>query len=318
MTGVSPRWEDPRTVAGFVSGEPNHQLITFARRFLDPARTARCLDLGCGTARNALPLAEMGFDVTGTDLSMPMLRAAGERAARHPTRLPVTFMHASMAPLPFASHTFDLIVAHGIWNLARSGNEFRSAVTEAARVARPGAGLFVFTFSRHTLAADAKPDAGESIVFSSWNGDPQCFLTEDELLVELARVGFTRDSTAPLTEYNRPRPDAVQVSGPPVIYEGTFVMSQIDYQAGGIVSKQLLKTPNGNVTLFAFDAGQALSEHSSPYEALVFVTEGEAEITIAGQRQLVPAGESVRLPANVPHGVQAPSRFKMTLTMMRA
>lgn len=99
--------------------------------------------------------------------------------------------------------------------------------------------------------------------------------------------------------------------------EGTFVMWSIDYQAGGIVSKQLLKTPNGNVTLFAFDAGQGLSEHTSPYDALVLVLEGEAEITIAGRAQTISAGESLRLPANIPHGVHAPSRFKMSLTLIR-
>jgi SAM-dependent methyltransferase len=222
MTGVSPRWEDPRTVAGFVSGAPNEQLLGFAGRFLDPSRICRCLDLGCGAARNALPLAEMGFHVTGTDLSLPMLDAARARAARQPRALPVEFLHAPMAPLPFASGTFDLIVAHGIWNLARSGAQFRAAVAEAARVARPGAGLFVFTFSRHTLPDAAAADAGESFVFSSWNGEPQVFLTEAELVAEMARVGFVRDSDAPVTEYNRPDPGAVRLSGPPVIYEGTF------------------------------------------------------------------------------------------------
>jgi quercetin dioxygenase-like cupin family protein len=317
LARVSPRWEDARTVAGFVSGAPNAHLLAFARRFLDPSGTAHCLDLGCGAARNALPLAEMGFHVTGADLSLPMIEAARERAEGQPQALPVGFLLAPMAPLPFAAGSFDLIVAHGIWNLARSGLEFRAGVAEAARAARPGAGLFVFTFSRHTLADDAAPDAGESFVFSSWNGEPQCFLTDDELLVELARVGFVRDTPAPLTEYHRPAPGVVRVSGPPVIYEGTFVMSQIDYQPGGIVSKQLLKTPSGNVTLFAFDAGQTLSEHTSPYEALVSVLEGRAEITIAGEAQTVHAGESLRLPASVPHSVQAPSRFKMTLTLIR-
>jgi quercetin dioxygenase-like cupin family protein len=301
-----------------VSGTPNEQLLAFARRFLDPSGTARCLDLGCGAARNAVPLAEMGFRVTGTDLSLPMIEAAGARTAGHVPPLAIEFLHAPMAPLPFAAGTFDLVVAHGIWNLARSGAEFRAAVAEAGRVARPGAGLFLFTFSRHTLPDDAAPDAGESFVFSSWNGEPQCFLTEDEIGWELARVGFVPDPPGPLTEYNRqPGHGAVRVSGPPVIYEGTFVMSQIDYQAGGIVSKQLLKVPGGNVTLFAFDAGQGLTEHTSPYEALVVVLEGEAEITIAGETHRVAAGDSLRLPANVPHGVQAPARFKMTLTMIR-
>ncbi len=92
----------------------------------------------------------------------------------------------------------------------------------------------------------------------------------------------------------------------------------IDYQQGGIVSKQLIKTATGNVTLFAFDAGQVLSEHTSPFDALVTVLEGEAEVTIAGVSHTVRTGELLQLPANVPHGVQAPSRFKMTLTMLRS
>ena len=222
MTDVSPRWEDPRTVAGFVSGAPNQQLLAYAGQFLDSSRIARCLDLGCGAARNALPLAAMGFRVTGTDLSQPMLDAARERARREGPTLPVEFIHAPMAPLPFDDASFDLIVAHGIWNLARSGAEFRAGVAEAGRVARPGAGLFVFTFSRHTLADDAQPDAGESFVFSSWNGEPQCFLSDAQLIEELARAGFARDADGPLTEYNRPAPGAVRMGGPPVIYEATF------------------------------------------------------------------------------------------------
>jgi quercetin dioxygenase-like cupin family protein len=95
-------------------------------------------------------------------------------------------------------------------------------------------------------------------------------------------------------------------------------MILIDYQAGGIVSKQLIKMPTGNVTLFAFDAGQALSEHTSPFDAIVTVLDGEADVTIAGETHRVGAGELIALPANVPHGVSARERFKMTLTMLRA
>ena len=76
--------------------------------------------------------------------------------------------------------------------------------------------------------------------------------------------------------------------------------------------------PAGTVTAFAFDGGESLSEHSAPYDALVQVLEGEAGITIAGKRQVVPAGEVILLPANVPHAVDAPGRFKMLLTMIRA
>ena len=219
---VSPRWEDPRTVAGFASGSPNQQLLDFARTFLREGHALQCLDLGCGAARNALPLSRMGFSVTGTDLSEPMLDAARERMKRElPTRV-AQFVHAPMAPLPFEDQSFDLIVAHGIWNLARSDAEFRAAVAEAGRVARPGAGLFLFTFSRHTLPDNVRPDPGETFVFSSWNGEPHCFLTEDELISELARAGFTPIET-PLSEYNRPVGSKLGIGGPPVIYEGQFV-----------------------------------------------------------------------------------------------
>ena len=95
-------------------------------------------------------------------------------------------------------------------------------------------------------------------------------------------------------------------------------MHTIEYQSGGIVSKQLIKTPTGNVTLFAFDAGQGLTEHTSPFDALVTVLEGEAEVSIRGVLHTVNAGELLQLPANVPHGVQAAVRFKMTLTMLRS
>jgi SAM-dependent methyltransferase len=222
---VSPRWEDPRTVAGFVSSPPNEVLLDFARgrRRLG---AGTCLDIGCGAARNAEPLAELGYHVVGTDLAAPMLVAAQQRLARR-HHLSFELVRAPMTPLPFPDAAFDLIVAHGIWNLARSGAEFRSAVAEAARVARPGAGLFLFTFSRHTLPHDALPDAGESFVFSSWNGEPQCFLTEAEITDELLRVGFVRDTDAPLTEYNVTPLLTSRLAGPPAIYEGTFTLQPV-------------------------------------------------------------------------------------------
>ncbi len=222
MSKVSARWEDAGTVAGFVSGTPNAVLLAYARRFLDRSRPARCLDIGCGAARNAVALAELGFRVAGTDLSVPMIAAARSRVRSMTPAAGVDLAVAPMAPLPFADAAFDLIVAHGIWNLARSGAEFRAGVAEAARVAKPGAGLFVFTFSRHTLPADTPPDRGESFVFSSWNGEPQCFLSEDEIIGELGRAGFVRDESGPLTEYNAPRSGELRAGGPPVIYEGTW------------------------------------------------------------------------------------------------
>lgn len=222
---VSPRWEHPATVAGFVSGAPNDVLMAWARTRLaaaPPGIAPRCLDIGCGAARNAAPLADAGYHVTGTDLSAPMLDGARQRLAAAPTPRALELILAPMTPLPFPDASFDLIVAHGIWNLARSGAELRAAVAEAGRVARPGAGLFLFTFSRHTLPPDAGPDPGETCVFSSWNGEPQVFLTEAGILDELGRAGFRRDAPGPLTEYNLPRPGELRAGGPPVIFEGTF------------------------------------------------------------------------------------------------
>jgi quercetin dioxygenase-like cupin family protein len=96
------------------------------------------------------------------------------------------------------------------------------------------------------------------------------------------------------------------------------VAGLVDYQTGGIVSRQVIKKATGNVTAFAFDAGQELTEHTSPFEALVHVVDGEAEISVAGQVRRVRAGEMILLPANVAHAVKAASRFKMMLTMIRS
>jgi SAM-dependent methyltransferase len=128
---------------------------------------------------------------------------------------------APMDALPVATGACDLVVAHGIWNLARSAKEFRRAVEEAARAAAPHAALFVFTFSRHTLPPEVEPIAGESFVFTDFSGDPQCFLTEAQLDEELHRVEFVRDPAVPLTEYNRPPASALRTGGP-VIYEAAF------------------------------------------------------------------------------------------------
>ena len=92
----------------------------------------------------------------------------------------------------------------------------------------------------------------------------------------------------------------------------------LQYQEGSIVSRVLLKNKGGTVTLFAFDQGEGLSEHTAPFEALVFVIDGEAEVEIAGHAYRVRAGETITLPANIPHAVRAATRFKMLLTMIRA
>ena len=117
-----------------------------------------------------------------------------------------------MDHLPLADGSCDLVIAHGIWNLARSAAEFRGAVREAARVAAPGAALFVFTFSRDTFPPETAPVAGEPFVFTQFSGQPQCFLTAEQLVGELAEVGFAPEPAVPLTEYNRAPPGARPVA----------------------------------------------------------------------------------------------------------
>ncbi|MEJ2549565.1 MAG: cupin domain-containing protein [Anaerolineales bacterium] len=91
----------------------------------------------------------------------------------------------------------------------------------------------------------------------------------------------------------------------------------VQYQDGGIVSRTILKKETGNITLFAFDAGQELSEHTTPHEALLYVFEGQAQVVIDSKSHKVEAGYIVRLPANVPHAVKALQRFKMMLVMLQ-
>jgi quercetin dioxygenase-like cupin family protein len=91
----------------------------------------------------------------------------------------------------------------------------------------------------------------------------------------------------------------------------------VAYQEGSVVSRQITKADAGNVTLFAFDAGQELSEHTAPFDALVHVLDGEAEIRISGRPFALSAGEAILMPADEPHAVRATKRFKMLLTMIR-
>lgn len=91
----------------------------------------------------------------------------------------------------------------------------------------------------------------------------------------------------------------------------------ITHQPDGIVSRVLLKQPQGNVTLFGFDAGQELSEHTAPFEALLQLVEGTAVVTIAGMPHRMAAGDLIRLPGGVPHGVRAETRMTMMLVMIR-
>lgn len=91
----------------------------------------------------------------------------------------------------------------------------------------------------------------------------------------------------------------------------------VDYQDGSVVSREIIKKTIGTVTVFAFDQGQGLSEHTAPFDALVMVVDGEAEIMVAGKKHAVKKGEMIIMPANRPHALQAVKRFKMVLIMIR-
>jgi SAM-dependent methyltransferase len=216
---VETAWVRAETVEGFKTSLPNQTLMRFMESERNRRASARVLDIGCGAGRNAGPIAALGFDVVGIDLSWPMLRGAAARDRAEGKRIALAL--APMERIPVRGDSFDVVIAHGIWNLARSDREFRRAVREAARVAKAGAALFVFTFSRNTLPVTAKPVEGETFTFTQFSGEPQCFLTAEQLLTELSLAGFVPDPEVPLTELNRPRPGHLQAGGP-VIYEGVF------------------------------------------------------------------------------------------------
>ena len=92
----------------------------------------------------------------------------------------------------------------------------------------------------------------------------------------------------------------------------------VSYQEGSVVSRQITKAEAGNVTLFAFDVNQGLSEHTAPFDALVHILEGEAEVTISGKPFHIKMGDALIMPANEPHALKAVQKFKMLLTMIRA
>jgi quercetin dioxygenase-like cupin family protein len=100
--------------------------------------------------------------------------------------------------------------------------------------------------------------------------------------------------------------------------EAQLLLGLVNYQEGSVVSRVILKREKGNVTIFAFDEGQGLSEHTSPFDALVQAIEGDAEVTVAGKPIGLKTGDVVLLPAEKPHAVKATTRFKMVLTMIRS
>jgi SAM-dependent methyltransferase len=220
-------WSEAATVGGFAQSPPNQALMhVAAARLAGGAR--RLLDIGCGAGRNAVPLARQGWSVAATDLSLGMLRAAQQRLAAEASGRRLGLALAPMEYLPIASDSIDFIVAHGIWNLARTTEQFRAAVHEAGRVARPGASLFVFTFSRATLPDSDRPLPGESYVYTRFSGGPQIFLTVDELVGELAETGFTPDPSIPVGEHNRRPQGTIYVGGAPAFIEGVFRYSGQD------------------------------------------------------------------------------------------
>ena len=105
---------------------------------------------------------------------------------------------------------------------------------------------------------------------------------------------------------NLPPAEAIELAG------------MVDYAEAAIVSRTLAENDAGTMTLFAFDSGQSLSEHSAPFDAVVQILDGQAELVIGGESVSARSGQIVLMPADVPHAVKAPQRFKMLLTMLRA
>jgi quercetin dioxygenase-like cupin family protein len=92
----------------------------------------------------------------------------------------------------------------------------------------------------------------------------------------------------------------------------------VEYASGGILSKTVLKKETGNISLFSFASGEALSEHTAPFDAMIQVVDGQGEITIGGKPFILHPGEAIIMPANVPHAVMAVEKFKMILTMIKS
>jgi len=103
-----------------------------------------------------------------------------------------------------------------------------------------------------------------------------------------------------------------------MIVESQKLTELIEYQQDSVVSKTIIKKETGTVTLFAFSEGEGLSEHTAPYDAMVYAVDGEAEITVSGTSNVLRQGEMIILPANKPHAVKAWKRFKMLLIMIKS
>jgi len=102
-----------------------------------------------------------------------------------------------------------------------------------------------------------------------------------------------------------------------IIGKRSMLTGMIDYQSGAVVSREIISRPAGSVTLFAFDQGQGLSEHTAPFDALVCIVDGEAEVTISGELHALNTGDAIVMPANKPHALKARKKFKMLLVMIK-
>ncbi|MCP8306121.1 MAG: cupin domain-containing protein [archaeon] len=102
------------------------------------------------------------------------------------------------------------------------------------------------------------------------------------------------------------------------VSQAVRLVDLVDYQEGAVVSRTIIDKKTGTVTLFAFDEGQGLSEHTAPFDALVYLLDGEAEIVISGKNLRLKEGEMAIMPANQPHALKAVRKFKMILTMIRS
>ncbi|MBL8842681.1 MAG: methyltransferase domain-containing protein [Planctomycetes bacterium] len=222
MEEAPRRWEQAATVAAFAQAAPNRELLDRARSLLRSGAGSRCLDLGCGAGRNAVPLAQLGYDVTGVDRSRPMLDAARRRALQgDAARGSLRFLLGAMASLPFPASRFDLLVAHGVFNLAESLAEFRAALGESARVARRGAALFVVTFADATLAgADREACVRDGVVARPFNGQLACFASAEGLRDALASAGFESQGDPPWSAIGVDATSGLRIAGAPVLWQG--------------------------------------------------------------------------------------------------
>ena len=107
-------------------------------------------------------------------------------------------------------------------------------------------------------------------------------------------------------------------AGEDLLARAVSMAGLVDYQKGAVVSREIIKKQTGTVTVFSFDKGEGLSEHTAPFDALVQVLDGEAEVTISGKPNRVAAGEMIIMPAGQPHSLKALQRFKMALVMIRS